>query len=383
MANLDTTRNKTKRSEIAQESGINGQPIFARLKSIDLACCAPYDIMHLLFENLVPNLIKHWTGNFKGLNKGTGDYRISANDWATIGRLTREAGHTIPSAFVGTLLNIADDGHLFKAEAHEFWFQYIAPVVLQGRLPEPYYHSAEIDEIEDMIHEWITDYERVLLALGLKNRVRPYEHLDNYVQRRVPMQIVSRIYNLPLLTKPKINYRYQAGEKLTSRKTMYPRFDSIVLSAPVHKNIRLTTQIENQLVKYFATANLALRLQTRQAILDQIDTGTLVRYGRFHLAGDGDKVRVTDLIQRNPSIAQDNLFIWYTLVGDANASFEDLPDDPIEITHYGQVLDIYYVEFIMDPENDTHKPYLLAHVRECNTRGADAAVPQALVVKYT
>ncbi|KAG9078211.1 hypothetical protein FRC06_008488, partial [Ceratobasidium sp. 370] len=73
----------------------------------------------------------------------------------------------------------------------------------------------------------------------------------------------------------------------------------------------------------------------------------------------------------------------YTLVGDANASFEDLPDDPVEITHYGQVVDLYYVEFIMNPANNTRKSYLLARVKECNTRGADTALPGSPIVKYT
>ncbi|KAG9081357.1 hypothetical protein FRC06_005622, partial [Ceratobasidium sp. 370] len=139
MSKLGTAHNKTDCDNLAWESGINRQLIFVCLKSINLACCTPYDIMHLLFENLVPNLIKHWTGNFKGLSKGTGNYRISANNWVTIGRLTKEASHTIPLEFVATLLNIADDRHLFQAEAYEFWFQHIAPIVLHGQLPELYY----------------------------------------------------------------------------------------------------------------------------------------------------------------------------------------------------------------------------------------------------
>jgi hypothetical protein len=127
------------RDRAAQACGINSRSIFASLKSIDMASSTPYDIMHLLFENLVPNLIKLWTGKFKGLDQGTGDYQLSGNDWTTIGRLTGKAARTIPSAFVGTLPNIAEDGNLYKAEAYSFWFQYIAPVVLHGRLPELYY----------------------------------------------------------------------------------------------------------------------------------------------------------------------------------------------------------------------------------------------------
>lgn len=60
------------------------------------------------------------------------------------------------------------------------------------------------------------------LLPAVKNRIRPYEHLDNYVQRRAQMQIVSKINQLPSLAKPFVNYRYENGERLSSRERMYP-----------------------------------------------------------------------------------------------------------------------------------------------------------------
>ena len=95
--------------------------------------------MHLFFENLVPNMIKHWTGKFKKLDQGTGHYRLDNNVWNEIGRLTAEATCTIPAAFVGTLPDIVQDQILYKAEAYSFWIQYIAPILLLDRLPQPYY----------------------------------------------------------------------------------------------------------------------------------------------------------------------------------------------------------------------------------------------------
>jgi hypothetical protein len=35
---------------------------------------------------------------------------------------------------------------------------------------------------------------------------------------------------------------------------------------------------------------------------------------------------------------------------DANAAFRNRPDNPVRVTHYGQVLDVFYVEFIEDEE---------------------------------
>jgi hypothetical protein len=59
------------------------------------------------------------------------------------------------------------------------------------------------------------------LLPAVKNRVRPYEHLNNYVQRRAQMQIISRVYDLPSLAGPRVHYTYQAGERLSSHDKMY------------------------------------------------------------------------------------------------------------------------------------------------------------------
>lgn len=138
-ADLEAAMTQGDRAQVAQESGINSKSVFARLPSIDLSCTAPYDIMHLLFENLIPNLIKHWKGKFKWLDEGTGDYKMSDVHWRDIGKLTEAATRTIPAAFVGTLPNIDEDQSLYKAEAYSFWSQYIAPIVLKNRLPDRYY----------------------------------------------------------------------------------------------------------------------------------------------------------------------------------------------------------------------------------------------------
>ncbi|KAF8596474.1 hypothetical protein BDV93DRAFT_419052, partial [Ceratobasidium sp. AG-I] len=166
------------RARISQESGLNGQPLVAHLGSIDLSSCAPYDFMHLIFENLVPNMLMHWKGTFKWLDHAEDMYRMDEDAWAVIGQLTEQATRTIPSQFVGTLPNIHTDGGLYKAEAHSFWFTYLAPILLNGRLDLEHYEHflamreiiiwcleleithEEVDALERMVNEWVEDYER-------------------------------------------------------------------------------------------------------------------------------------------------------------------------------------------------------------------------------
>ena len=55
--------------------------------------------MHLIWENLVKNLVLHWTGEFKGLDEGSEDYKFTKPIWEAIGEATATSGSTIPSAF--------------------------------------------------------------------------------------------------------------------------------------------------------------------------------------------------------------------------------------------------------------------------------------------
>jgi hypothetical protein len=165
------------------------------------------------------------------------------------------------------------------------------------------------------------------LLPAVKNRIRPYEHLSNYVQRRAQMQIVSRIHGLPSLAKPTVNYTYHNGEKISSRERIYPLCKSnfiviykrksicsqtvhmhtvpqIILGTPINRTVPITTQLMNQLTKFFGP----LYPQFWRQLRERIAPDSLVRYGRFRLADDGDRIRTAALIDGDP-IARDNSFV--------------------------------------------------------------------------
>ncbi|CCO32597.1 hypothetical protein BN14_06660 [Rhizoctonia solani AG-1 IB] len=285
-----------------------------------------------------------------------------------------------------------------------------APIVLESRLPDPYYEHFllmqeiivlalqfeltfdDLDRLQHMVNTWVAQYKEyyyqydytrlpacpltihALLHLpqyiqiagplwaswafvmeqfcghilpAVKNCVRPYEHLDNYIQRRAQMQAVLLKFHLPSLAKPRINYTYAHGEKISSRERTYPQFNMIVLGAPVCCNVEVNTQLMNQLGKYFG----------------------LVYAEELHLNGQDVRSRISTNTM-------------YELLPDANASIGDAPDAPVRRVHYGQLLDIYYVEFITDLVNDVRMPYLLARVQECQTNGLNAALPKNPLVIY-
>lgn len=170
---------KAQKENLMFNHGLKGLPIFHRVGSLNHASSYPWDLMHLLFENVGPNLVKLWTGTFKGLDQGDGNYEIDAEVWEEIWEETTTSMKTIPSDFIRSL---AGGSSKFIAEAWCFWFAYMAPGLLRGRFADPKYHRhacqfseiirtclkfaftvAEIDELEEKIVDWVLKYEEFVL----------------------------------------------------------------------------------------------------------------------------------------------------------------------------------------------------------------------------
>ena len=173
------TQTKQQRAKISKDSGIKGSPALRRVGSLDYARSMPWEWMHLFLENILPTLVDHWTGRFKGLDSGQENYEIAPHIWSQIGQETVMAIRYIPASFVRVLGNIAEDRSTFMAEAQGFWFMYLAPSLLKGRFQQDKYYEhmlllvnlmkkmvqfeltqAEVDEIEEGLIKWVTLYER-------------------------------------------------------------------------------------------------------------------------------------------------------------------------------------------------------------------------------
>lgn len=160
------------------ELGIKGMPAWTRMGSINYARGVPWDFMHLLFENVVKNLVYMWMGKFKGLDAGSEEYIIPPAIWKEIGQETVDAVKDIPSAFVRSLGNLAEDSSYFMAEGWAFWFMYLAPILLQGRFQkEVYYcHLCELADIIKMCIKFSLKHQEIdALELRIVNWVKEYE----------------------------------------------------------------------------------------------------------------------------------------------------------------------------------------------------------------
>jgi hypothetical protein len=166
--------------QLSCKYGIKGLPGLFLLGSVRFPASFPFDFTHLIFENLIPNLLRHYTGDFKGLNSGTESYELPKGMWEEIGNTASQSGNTIPSNFGARMPNIFTEQSSMTAETWSAWIMHLGPILLRDRFPEAsiYYEHfmklsnlvhccmsyemerSEIEFIRNSFIEWVEDYKR-------------------------------------------------------------------------------------------------------------------------------------------------------------------------------------------------------------------------------
>lgn len=144
---VQSAETNTTSERLATEYGINGIPLLSVLDSLSLPLSTGYEFMHLVFENLIPNLALLWSGNFKGLNKDQ-PFVFSKTVWEAIGTAAAASRSTMPSSYGAPVPNVATDRSSFSAETWSQWALFVGPVVLNGRFPDKRYHDHFCDLIK-------------------------------------------------------------------------------------------------------------------------------------------------------------------------------------------------------------------------------------------
>jgi hypothetical protein len=150
--------------QLSKLYGLKGLPLLYHISSLRFPISFPYDFMHLIWENLIKNLILLWTGEFKKLDEGTGAYTLAAAIWKAIGEATGASKKDIPSAYGAAVPNIADPVTI-TAEMWSFWTLYIGPVLLRNRFQNVKYYNHFVELVR-------------LLTLCLKFELRKSELQD-------------------------------------------------------------------------------------------------------------------------------------------------------------------------------------------------------------
>jgi hypothetical protein len=134
MAQVEEVQNTTTctdANKLAKLYGIKGVPYLSLLPSLNFSKSFPYDFMHLILENLIKNLVLHWTGEFKHFGVVKKSYEFPTAVWNAIREVTGKSGSTIPSAFGSCVPNVATHQSQMSAEMWSFWTLYLGPVLLR------------------------------------------------------------------------------------------------------------------------------------------------------------------------------------------------------------------------------------------------------------
>ncbi|KAF7360422.1 hypothetical protein MVEN_00772300 [Mycena venus] len=278
------------RKKLAQFHGIKGLPALRRVGSLHFGRSAPWDFMHLAFENIGPNLVKLWSGKYKGLDTGYEDYEISEETWELIWQETADAVRHIPADFVRVLQN--NPAH-FTAESWCFWFVYLAPILLNGRFRHQKYYThacqfseiiksciafeityTQIDELQDKIIDWVRRYEEYYyqydadrlsacpltihgflhipddirfcgpswstwtfwmerfcgsMQMGLRSRRHPWANLNNRVLKLAYLEQLGARYDLDHELSA---YNQHDKSKLSISEKIYDGYEQVILRVP-------------------------------------------------------------------------------------------------------------------------------------------------------
>ncbi|KAJ6479116.1 hypothetical protein C8R45DRAFT_833107 [Mycena sanguinolenta] len=384
--------------------------------------------MHLIWENLLKNLILLWTGEFKGLDSGVEDYELSKAVWEAIGARTASAFDTIPSAYGSRVPNIAKDRPNVSAEMWSFWAMYLGPVLLRRRFKKAKYFTHFIELVRLLticIQFEITDEEIEELRVGFINWVRVYE--DIYFQHN-PERLSTCPLTIHALLHIALSIKFcgpvwcywafpmerfcgsiQPGirsrrfpwasmdryvfelAQLTQIKTVYNIGDALSLRDP-------PAQIRGSFSDLHYASCLLLPPKSQQPLssgqLRSIAAAISTRSGakmpvvnkalKNAVIDEWGKVRRVDSDERDTmrscsvgtvsEDARDATFVRYEMLVDKNTRRAKVAPDFELQTFYGQLQHIYRVHFPdAVPELDIDGPttYILAAIRVCTLRADD------------
>ncbi|KAF8595636.1 hypothetical protein BDV93DRAFT_456404 [Ceratobasidium sp. AG-I] len=140
---VEGARNDNDESAQSRNTGVNGLSPLARLSSLEFPTSFPHDFMHLIFENVLPELLDMWTraGRWKTHGTGDEDYLLPPELWSGIGAACAASGDTIPAAFGCRVPNLKEKRYEKTSESMLLFATLLGPALLRGRFRRPRYYT--------------------------------------------------------------------------------------------------------------------------------------------------------------------------------------------------------------------------------------------------
>ncbi|KAL7280964.1 hypothetical protein ACG7TL_005913 [Trametes sanguinea] len=427
---IDVAPTEAQAERLRKLYGIKGTPLLSSISSLSFPRSFPYGFMHLIWENLIPNLVSLWTGDFKGLGlaRGDGDGRetsapfvIPQDAWEELGSICASASRTIPSAFGAALPNIASDRGLFTAEMWANFTLYLAPALLRDRFRDRRYYthflqlvdllkiclqfeysSNDIKTVKAGFAEWVKDFERLYYQYDPERlsmcplTLHALLHIGDSMEdigpvwatwefpterycgilipavksRRYPYASLNQ-YALDLAQLSQIAMRYGIEQELSLRPPRRGTNPKAILLSP-HREAEIPTAVHTKIAQCLAT-----RFDVTMAVARRYIPRILHQWGKVQRVDGGDMVHAADLVPRSEG-GRDATYIRYQLLVDKYAHLRNRPSEYEPRDFYGQLRNIYVVDLPASRDLKTTSPstLLLAAVRTVTTKcPTDLAMP--------
>lgn len=152
----------------------------------------PVDLMHVLYENIMPQLLALRQGTYKTQQtlgnakaKHGDDFVLPKSVWTTMCREVELSNHTTPAQTAPSVGHLMTKTH-WTAETHSYFLMFLGPILLRHRLPDRYYdhfislseiakrltmQEIETDQLPSLrrdIVRWVQGFERYVLGMQLR-----------------------------------------------------------------------------------------------------------------------------------------------------------------------------------------------------------------------
>jgi hypothetical protein len=130
--------------------------------------------MHLIWENLLPNLMHAWT-NADNASEG---YHIRPKVWQAIWQASKDSHSSVPSTYGPCMPNSLPNAIPWTADLRSFWTMFLGPVLLRRRFQQPrfYTHFIELVKLLSLCLQFdILREEISTLRTGFAKSVEDYE----------------------------------------------------------------------------------------------------------------------------------------------------------------------------------------------------------------
>ncbi|TBU31203.1 hypothetical protein BD311DRAFT_786599 [Dichomitus squalens] len=387
--------------------------------------------MHLIFENLIPNLVSLWTGKFKDFPPSDDFVFSPPSIWDAITEASHQSSKTIPSAYGAPVPNIKTQRSHMTAETWSFWAIFVGPVVLRRRFKRKVFYdhfitlvklirtclkleytAQDIEDIDSGFNAWVQEFERLYykgdpsrlscctLALhallhiahdirqagpvwvywafamerycgrlqsAIKSRRFPWSNLDHFIEIDSLLSLVKYNHHLDIGDTLDISPQSHHGRRVMEKRNT--AYPDYTLHSP--SEVRAITKSQQ--------TNIARHLSTRYGIAlsvaRRVIPMTLEHWGKLRISNGGDLIHAHHVVKR-PRDGRDASFVRYEDWVDRHARNHRADPDFVAKDFWGQLLNIFVLNIddsgaYLLGEHSSRRTFFLTEVRRCKIVSKD------------